>query len=149
MGRYAVAHQTPAGTNLTIINCIGTAAILLRIYDVILGSDTAPPADFATEFNITRTTAVGTGGTGLTASLLNPFGVAATGSATGGTFSGEPTYGSNILLMIALNQRGTFRWMAAPDGELVATAAASNGLGLRSINSGGTPNINATIHWEE
>lgn len=148
MGRYSACHQTAAGTTLTMINCIGTAAIRLKIYDVILGSDAAP-ADFATEFNVTRTTAVGTGGTGLTISPLDPLTVAATGTATGGTFGAEPTYGTAILLEIGMNQRATFRWMAAPGGELICSATASNGLGLRSINSGGTPNINSCLHWEE
>jgi len=148
MGKYAAVHQTPVGTNLTIINVIGTAAIRCKIFEIQLGSD-ATPADIATEFNITRTTAVGTGGTGLTISPLDPLTVAATGTATGGTFGVEPTYGSNILLEIGVNQRAAYRWFAAPGNELICVASASNGLGLRSINSGGTPNYNATIQWEE
>ena len=53
------------------------------------------------------------------------------------------------MLMIALNQRATFRWVAAPGGELMTTALALNGIMLNSVGSTGTPNCNATIHWME
>lgn len=149
MGKYAATHQTPAGTNLTIILLTGSAAIRCKLYELILGSD-ATPADVATEFIVARTTAVGTGGTALDEVPLDPLTVAATAAAVGGTFSGEPTYTSTANLMnIALNQRATFRWVAAPDGELISIASANNGLGLRSVASGGTPNINSTIAWQE
>jgi hypothetical protein len=113
----------------------------------MVGSD-ATPADVATEFSVARTSAVGTGGTALTEEPIDPLTVAATGAGTGGTFSGEPTYG-NSLMNLALNQRATFRWVAAPGGELISTAASANGIALRSIASGGTPNINSTVYWEE
>lgn len=147
MGKYAVQHQTPAGTTLPIINLTGSAAVRLKVADLVIGSD-ATPADVATEFNVTRTTSVGTGGTTLTEEPLDPLVVAATGAGIGGTFTGAPTKG-NSLMMIALNQRATFRWVAAPGYELISTAAANNGIELESVASGGTPNINATIMWEE
>ena len=52
--------------------------------------------------------------------------------------------------MIGLNQRATFRWVAAPGGELIAKALAENGLMLRTVAmSSGTPNMNVTVHfWE-
>jgi len=145
--KYGVQHQTPAGTTLPIINLTGSAAVRCGIYDIMIGSD-ASPADVATEFNVTRTTSVGTGGTALTEEPLDPLTVASTGAAIGGTFSGAPTKG-NSLLMIALNQRATFRWVAAPDSELISTASANNGIELESVASGGTPNINATFLWQE
>lgn len=147
MGKYSISHQTAAGTTLPIMNLTGSAAIRLRLSDIIIGSD-ATPADIATEFNIVNTSSVGTGGTTLTEAPLDPLTVAATGAGIGGTFTGAPTAG-NILLMIALNQRATFRWVAAPGYELISAATAANGLELISVNSGGTPNINATFLWEE
>lgn len=147
MGRYATETQTAAGTNLTILMLIGAAAVRPKWYDFILGSD-ATPADVATEFSIARTTAAGTGGTGLTEEPLDPLTVAASATGIGGTFSGEPTYG-NRLMNVALNQRATFRWVAAPEGELVTTATAANGIACRSIASGGTPNVNMSVFWSE
>lgn len=149
MGRYAVSHQTAAGADLGIINITGSAAVVLKIYDLLLGSD-ATPADLAGEFVLNRSTTAGSGGTTLTEVPLDPLTVAATGAAIGGTFAGEPVDTANTeLLMIALNQRATFRWVAAPGGELMSTAAAANGLFLRCVAHGGTPNMNSTIHWSE
>jgi hypothetical protein len=147
MGKYAVVHQTAAGTNLTIILLTGSAAIRPKMNHIVIGSD-ATPADVATEFNLSRTSAAGTGGTALTAAPLDPLTVAATAAGLGGTFTAEPTYG-NVILMIPLNQRATYQWWAMPGFEPIAAAVAANGFGLRSINSGGTPNINSTIVWEE
>jgi len=145
---YTVTHQTAAGTDLGIINLTGSASVRLYLYDLILGSD-ATPADAAGEFVVNRSTSVGTGGTALTEVKLDPLTVnAATGAAVGGTFSAQPSDGSD-LLMIGLHQRATYRWVCAPGGELISTASANNGLFLRTVNHTGTPNINATMMWRE
>jgi hypothetical protein len=147
MPRYATQHQTAVGTTLTMVNVTGAAAVRPKWYDFIIGSD-AGPTDLATEFNVTRTTDVGAGGTALAESPLDPLSVAATGAALGGTFAGTPTAGP-ILMNIALNQRATFRWVAAPGSELITVATAANGIELYSAASGGTANHNFTIMWEE
>jgi hypothetical protein len=149
MRRYAVEHQTSAGTNLTMLNVIAATTTRGRIYDLLIGSD-ATPADVATEYQLIRTTAVGTGGTALTGRALDPGDPAALITATGGTFSVQPTKtASSGMLNIALNQRATFRWVAVPDGELVIPATSGNGIAIESIASGGTPNTNVTVHWQE
>jgi hypothetical protein len=147
MARYSTQHQTAAGTNKTVINLVGSAAVRPAWYDFVIGSD-ASPADVATEFNVTRTTDAGTGGSALAEPPLDPLSVAATGAGTGGTFAAEPSAGP-ILMNVALNQRATFRWVAAPGSELITVATAANGIMLSSVASGGTPNINATIMWYE
>lgn len=147
MGRYGITHQTAAGTDLCLVNLTGSASIRPMVYDMIIGSD-ATPADVATEFNFDRTTDVGTGGSPLTEVALDPLTVGASAAGLGGTFTTDPTDG-NALMMIALNQRATFRWVAAPGGELIATASANNGVGLYSVASGGTPNINVSLYWQE
>lgn len=149
MGKHSLVHQTPAGTDKGIINIAGGTTVRLQIYDLLLGSD-ATPGDQAGEFFLNRTTAAGAGGTALTEVQLDPLTIAAVGAGTGGTFTTEPTDTANTgLLMIALNQRATFRWVAAPRGELVSNATAANGLFLATVAHTGTPNMNCTIHWEE
>lgn len=149
MGRYACAHQTAAGSDLGLLNLAAGATVRCTLYELVLGSD-ATPADQAGEFVINRTTAAGTGGTALTETPLDPLTVAATVAGTGGTFTVQPTdTASTELLMIALNQRATFRWIAAPGGELYSTATAANGLFLRSVGHTATPNVNLTAHWLE
>ena len=155
MGRYAVMHQTPAGATLTLINLTGGTTIRANIYDFMIGSD-ATPADFAGEFVICRSTSTGTidgGGATLAENPLDPLTVAATAAGLGGTFGTPPTVGgppvTTPLLMLGLNQRATFRWVAAPGSELITAATASNGIAVHSVGHGGTPNMNLTLYWFE
>lgn len=150
MGSYSTRHQTAAGTDLPIINITGSAAVRIGLFELILGSD-ASPADLAGEFVVNRTTDAGTGGTALPEIPLDPLTVAATGAAVGGTFGVAPVdTASTELLMIALNQKATFRWAALADRyRLWSIAASANGLMLNCVAHGGTPNINAVMMWDE
>jgi len=148
MGNFYASTQTPAGTNLTIIHLQSAATYRPAVQHIIIGSD-ATPANLAGEFILAATTAAPTGGTALTET---PVDQAVTGvaqvSALGGTFTTEPTYG-NTFLMIPLNQQATFQWWANPGFEPKAAVGTANGIGLRSVGHGGTPNINTTIAWAE
>lgn len=148
MARYAVDGQTAAGTNLTIAKLVASTTRRGFIYDIVLGSD-ATPADVATEFNLIRGTVSGTGSSSPTPRALDPSQGAATLSAKVGTFTGQTKTANSSLLNIALNQRATFRWVAAPGGEVVVPSTSDNWVGIESIASGGTPNINASIHFDE
>lgn len=147
MRRYSIVHQTPAGTNLTILALVAATTTRGRIYDIVIGSD-ATPADVATEFNLIRGTVSGTG-TAVTPRALDPADPAALLAGEGGTFTGQTKTANSDMLQIGLNQRNTFRWVAAPEGEIVVPATSDNWVGLESIASGGTPNINCTIHYLE
>lgn len=146
MSRATVSHQTPAGTNLTIIHLQSTAAARAEVNHILLGSD-ATPANLAGEFTLAATTATLAGGTALTevdvAQIATPV-----VAAVGGTVTTEPTYG-NIFLMVPLNQQATFQWWANPNFEPKALASTTAGVGLRSIAHGGVPNINLTLMWAE
>jgi hypothetical protein len=148
--RYSVTHQTPAGTDLPIINLTGSATVRVAVYDIVIGSDAAP-ADQAGEFDVQRSTDTGTGGTDLNENALDPISDTPIGAGNGGTFTtAVPTITANSsLLMIGLNQRATFRWVAAPGGELFGVLAADDGIILESQAHTATPNINATFHWFE
>jgi hypothetical protein len=148
MARYEAAGQTAAGTNLTVLKLVASTTRRGFLYDIVVGSD-ATPADVATEFQIIRGTVSGTGTGSPTIKALDPASGAATLSTKVGTFSGQTKTADSNLLMIALNQRATFRWVAAPGGELVIPSTSDNWVGLESIASGGTPNINAQFHYDE
>lgn len=147
MASYQGVHRTPAGTNLTILALESAAAVVGKIHQIVLGSD-ATPADIATRFDLTRTTAAGTGGTAVSEEPTDPQSAAASCNLRGGTMT-EPTYATPFLLEIPLNQRATFTWIANPGREMRSTVGAANGIGLRSVSSGATPNINCTIAWDE
>jgi hypothetical protein len=145
--KYATTHETAAGTNLTILELVASTSTRGWIYDLIIGSD-ATPADVATEFNIIRGTVSGTG-TALDEVPLDPANPAALLSGKGGTFTGQTKTANTSMMEVALNQRATFRWVASPGSAIVVPATSDNWVGLESIASGGTPNINATFYWEE
>lgn len=147
MRKYAIEHQTAAGSTLTILQLVAATTTRGWIYDILIGSD-ATPADVATEFNVIRGTVSGTG-TAVTPRALDPGNPAALLAGEGGTFTGQTKTANSAMLNIALNQRATFRWVAAPGGEIVVPATSDNWVGVESIASGGTPNINCTIHFEE
>jgi hypothetical protein len=87
--KYAVCHQTAAGSDLGLVNLSNGASVRAKLYELIIGTD-ATPADLAGEFVVNRTTAAGGGGTSLTESPLDTLSVAATTAATGGTFTAQP-----------------------------------------------------------
>ena len=147
MSAYQGVHRTAAGTNLTILALESSASVVGKIHQLVLGSD-ATPADVATRFDVLRHTAAGVGGTAVVEKPTDPQAAAASCNLRGGTMT-EPTYEADFLLEIALNQRATFTWIANPGRELRTTVAAANGIGVRSISSGGTPNINCTLAWDE
>ena len=147
--KYAVTHQTAGGSNLTIVEIVNPGTTRRAwIYDIVVGSD-ATPADAAAEFNMIRGTVSGAG-TAVTGRPLDPGNPAAVMLPEGGTFTGQTKTANSDMLQIPLNQRATFRWVAAPDSELVIPATSDNWVGLECIAvSTGTPNINASVHWQE
>jgi hypothetical protein len=147
MASYQGVHRTPAGTNLTILALESSASVIGKIHQLIVGSDSTP-ADIATRLDLLRHTAAGVGGTAPVEKPDDPQAPAASCNLRGGTMT-EPTYEADFLVEVALNQRATFTWIANPGRELRTTVGTANGIGLRSISSGGTPNVNVTMAWDE
>lgn len=141
-----------SGTNKTLINIFHSAATPTnrgRISDLVVGS-VATPADQAADFLLNRSTAVGTEGSGLIPNNLDPAGPAGDCDSGLGVFSGEPTYTAvKQLLAFQLNQRATFRWVAAPGYELLMTATQNNGAGLQTVSSTSTQAHGCSIMFEE
>lgn len=150
MGRhYSISGQAANTANTTILGLTSAATIRPKVYDLILGSD-ATPADNAAEYNLQRYTTAGTPAGAVTPQLLDPGDPASLATAGQGVYSVEPTYTANaIMLMWAQNQRATFRWVAAPGGEIILPATAANGVGVRAITVTAAVNTNCCIHFEE
>lgn len=148
MAKYAVQANRTASTtaSLATIGADATRPRRGKFYDVIFGSE-ASPADNAFLYLVQRCTALGTS-TSVTPQALDPAD-AATESDAGEAHTIEPTYTAGaVLLAIALNQRATFRWVAAPGGELTYPATASNGLGVQTPTASAVA-ISSTIHYDE
>jgi hypothetical protein len=150
MVRYAGKGAAATGTDKTILALVSAATIRPALYDLVIGSGSTP-ADAAVKFHLERFTAVGTEGSGFTPLALDPDDAAARADYGVGVYAAEPTYtAGGILLAISVNQRATFRWVAAPGSEFKAPATANNGIGLQSqAVSTGTPTYEATMLHEE
>jgi hypothetical protein len=145
--RYSIDGQANNDADDTILALISATTIKPKIYDLIVGSD-ATPADNAASYHLQRFSAAGTS-TAVTPRPLDPDDPAALASA-GENHTVEPTYTANLVLLnFSLNQRATFRWVAAPGGEIILPATANNGVGLRTIVSSSPVNTTCVMHYEE
>lgn len=147
MARYAVEANRTASTTLS---CLGITADATRprrgkIFDIMFGSE-ATPADNVFLWQVHRCSDAGTS-TGVTPLPLDPAD-AATEADAGENHTVEGTVATGSLLSIPLNQRATYRWVAAPGSELVYPATASNGFRITTPTATAVA-ITATALFEE
>jgi hypothetical protein len=148
MANYVVQLNRTASTTLPVgtVTADATRPRRIKWYDLMFGSE-ASPADNPFLWTVQRCTALGTS-TGVTPTALDSAD-AATESDAGENHTIDATQTANlILLAIALNQRATFRWVAAPGGELVYPATASNGLAINTPTSSAVA-VTATVMYQE
>jgi hypothetical protein len=144
--------STSAGNSVgcwyTQANGTGIELRRFKLYDLNVGSD-ATPADVAITWLVGRTnTAAPTGGS---AANPNPLDAADAAMSTLGMQAGTGGVTAGVTLMeFALNQRATFRWVAAPGSELVVPATANNGLQFLTPELvGGTPSCWVQAYIDE
>jgi len=157
MAKYAISNGT-AGTQQamtttykTLISLTAaTGATTLRkawIYDVMFGAD-GTPADNVLTYKVDRQTTVGTG-TAASAAPLETTDAAALITETV-NHTAEPTVTTSTqLIEIPVNQRASYRWVAAPGGELVVPATDVAGLGARAKSPAYTGTVMCTVHFYE
>ena len=139
MARYGTQMDRTASSTLSVGTIVvdATTPRRLKLYDLLFGSP-ATPADNAFLWQLQRCTTAGTGDA-ITPSPLDPADAAALYDVLE-NLTVDPTLTAGAIpLSIALNQRASFRWVAAPGSELVAPATASNGFAIR------TPTIGAAV----
>lgn len=147
MRQYAISVNDTNTASTTQLGLTSTAAIQPKVYDLIVSSS-ATPASNVGQYQIKRYTAAGTA-TAITPQALGVNEPAAT-AAAGGNHSVEPTYTANaILLQFSVNQQATWRWVAAPDGELVLPSTAANGIGFFTNATNSAFAIDVTMHYRE
>lgn len=126
----------------------GTAAIRPAIYDLMIGQDGSPPADNAVVWNLSRFTVAPTD-TAVVPVAMEPGDPAATavagenGAATG-TFTAATEF-----IDLPINQRASYRWVAAPGGEIICPASATAGIGLRVSSPAYTGTAKGSFHHSE
>lgn len=150
MANYG-AELIKATSSLTVgvgsLECPGSGMRRFAIYDVSFGSDSAP-ADQVFRFELNRSSSAATG----SAVTPAPLDVADPASVTlakqNNTVQGTNTAGV-IPLAVPLNQRATFRWVAAPGGEIIVPATANNGISFNTPVATGTPEAVISAMFQE
>ena len=150
MARWGVAFNKGAASVQTVASLSAAAASprRARIYDWTLGCGAAP-ADNAFTHIAQRHTAPGTLTNTKTPNALDPADALASTIVTKDTCTVDGTLTAGaFLLWKPLNQRATFRWVAAPYGELLIPATANNGITL-GLSAASTTSFDYDVNYEE
>ena len=145
-GEQTAVEASPSETTLNVFNP-GTT-VRGRMYEILFSQGGAP-ADTVIQWLVQRSTVVGTEGAGV---VPAPLDIDAPASILDGAedHTAEPTYtAATELLDFDLNQRATFRFVAAPGGEFLIPAVADNGIGAVPASATYTGIARTTMHWSE
>jgi len=152
--KYAVGLQQTAVSTVagaTGLDAVGeltsVTSVRPRIYDIIFGQG-GTPADNVVRWEVPRQTTSATG-TAAVENALDPGAPAADALAEEEITSGPTVTADSQVLDFDLNQRATFRWVAAPGGEIVLPATAANGCFFNASSAAYTGIARVTVHWEE
>ena len=152
MARYSASGnqtlQSSASGDATALSFAAqSTAHRCMVYELWMGNE-GSPADQVSVYHIARVTTDGAG-SAVTPSPLDP-GDRASQCTCLENHTTEPTYTSGgEILEIPLNHRATFRWVAAPGGEIITPATDNNGLGLKAIHASVTTDFRMGAMWEE
>lgn len=148
MARFSFTMQRTASTTLDVGSVLTAASNMRRfcIYDIVVGSE-ATAADNPFLWTVNKRTGTATAGSGVTG---QPLDISDTLAATlvGNQAPTTNGSGTGVMLSIPLNQRATFRWVAAPGGEFIAPATASNGFSAATPTSSAVA-VTAVFHTNE
>ena len=151
MARYSASGSQNLSSSAITALTIASQSTVHRniIYDIVI-ANVVSPADLVTLHTIQRITNPNAANcTAVTPSLLDLADRAAQ-SACGENHTAEPTYTSNQELMeLPLNHRATFRWVAAPGGELITPATNNAGIGAKAVHASADTEWRVGCMWEE
>lgn len=143
----AQAVSSSYKTLVSVTSSSATQARRGQIYDVLIGT-LGTPADNAMQWDISRQTAAGTA-TSVTAVALNPADAAFLGLSTANS-TAEPTItAASSVFNVGVNQRASYRWVAAPGSEFVYPATTANGFALRVLSASYTGTASGQLLFTE
>ena len=151
MDRYAAVGQktttTTSFATALALTAPSSGMRRARTYEFMLSASGAP-ADNVLNWLVQKCTTAGTG-TGVSEVPLDEAAAAASIVAEE-NHSAEPTYTSALIVFQqSINQRGTFRWVASPGGELVIPAVANDGFGWQVKSPAYVGESEVTSMWAE
>lgn len=148
MNRYSTSVSNVANTINTepvqVTNPASGATVRGAVYEFIISSG-ATPGDQTTRWALDRTTTVGSGG-GLAEISLDP------GSQTPvcqAASLASPSLVGSAFMQMSVNQRVTFRWVAAPNAALIFASGLGAGIAITVANPTGAYTCDFTMMWME
>lgn len=149
MARWGFKASKGAGNvqGVAVVTAAAASPRRARIYDWSLSSS-ATPGDNVFIHVAQRCTTAGTGNA-LTPNALDPADTLASTIVCKDTITVDAALtASAFLYEVTLNQRASFRWVAAPYGEMVISATASNGISL-GLSAASTTTFDYGVMYEE
>jgi hypothetical protein len=128
-------QATTSTSNKTATSLQSIAGLRPEIYEFTIGAASAPNStDCTINGTLQASTTAGTS-TAFTPFALDPK-YSAASAICGINFTVEPTYtaGSTYWVM-GINQRATYRWVAAPGGNIAIVGTANNGVGMQVVST--------------
>ena len=128
-----------------------------KIYDILIGQNYSP-ADTYVTWDMMRMTALGSSGNVFAGALTSASSLFALDSADAAansfiTMNASIETNSSAaadVWSIAINQRASYRWVAAPGSEFVYPATSSAGLALRCLGAGSfAGTVTGTVMFQE
>lgn len=152
--KYAVGLQQTAVSAVTgatgtdaVGELLGTTTVRGRIYDILFGHGGAP-ADTVIRWEVMRATTSATGAAAV-GNALDIDAPTAEILAEEEVTVGPTVTANSAVLDFDLNQRATFRWVAAPGGEILIPASATGAVFFNASSASYTGIARVTAHWEE
>lgn len=146
-GTVSSSYKTAAQLNATGSTKRG------KVYDIMVGASANPNAtDTFVQWDISRISATGAGAyTEWTPTLLDPAdGAAVLVSGINATAEATTITANSSLWNTAVNQRGTYRWVAAQESQnLVIPATSGAGLILRALSTTYTGSVVGQFSYQE
>jgi hypothetical protein len=137
-----------ASTTLPLIGVsCGSTSTRPLIYEFAFGSS-GTPADSAASFLFQRGTTTGNG-TAFTPVALDSGDPACLSTSLYTYLTGPTLTANSYLYRFGLNQRATFRWIAAPGSELKIPATAANGIYVLNPAASATWTAECTLLFAE
>ena len=128
---------------------VAAATVRPKIYDLLFSHGSAP-ADTVLRWELTRRTAAGSvAEDAIGENPLDPGSPASLCTAFEELTVGPTITAASQLLDFDLNQRATFRWVAAPGSELIVAATAAAGVVVNAASASYTGISRCTLLWEE
>lgn len=149
MARWGVTGNKGAANvqGVLYLNAAAAAPRRARLYDMAIGSG-ATPGDNAFIWIVQRCSTAPTGAA-KTPNAEDPADSLASTIVATDTITVDATLtAAAFLYRVALNQRATFRWVAAPYGEFVIPATANAGF-MMGLSAASTTTFDAGANFEE